>query len=158
MFLIYEFSYEKCSEIFLKMLSLYSVGQKKSCKVPATFPTNFPAKNLKEFTDELLQKRRENKSLFDHIVLLAVSVAQKSKLSQFLRDNSPNLFMFLCFSFPEEEVWSRKGFLTFRQSWNHFRCAMEPSPGHIQCQVYARNSLTLYHRKGPNKVPLDAIG
>ena len=44
-----------------KFLSLCSVGQKKSHKIPAKFPTKFPcAKSKKKFTDELLQERREN--------------------------------------------------------------------------------------------------
>ena len=49
-----------------KCLSLCSVGQKKSRKILAKFPTkfppNFPSKNQKKFTDELLQERRENDS------------------------------------------------------------------------------------------------
>ena len=57
----YEFSYEKC----WKFLSLYSVGQKKFPQnSPQNFPPNFqnfPAKNKKKFTDELLQDRREKK-------------------------------------------------------------------------------------------------
>ena len=48
----------------LKFLSLYFVGQKKNPgKVPPNFPLNFPnfpARNQKKFTDELLQERREN--------------------------------------------------------------------------------------------------
>ena len=38
-FLSYEFS---CPEIFPEFLSLSSVGQKKSRKIPAKFPTKFP--------------------------------------------------------------------------------------------------------------------
>ena len=49
-----------------KFLSLCSVGQKRSLeKFPPNFPLNFPnfpAKNQKKFTDELLQQRRENNS------------------------------------------------------------------------------------------------
>ena len=46
----------------LKFLSLYSVGQKKSRKIPAKFPTKFPklpCEKSKKITDELLQERRE---------------------------------------------------------------------------------------------------
>ena len=38
----HEFSHEKCSEIFLKFLSLYLVGPKKSRKIPTKFPPYFP--------------------------------------------------------------------------------------------------------------------
>ena len=48
----------------LKILSLCSVGQKKSPENPSKFPTKFskfPCEKSKKFTDELLQERRENK-------------------------------------------------------------------------------------------------
>ena len=45
-----------------KFLSLCSVDQKKSRKIPSKFPTKFskfPCEKSKKFTDELLQERRE---------------------------------------------------------------------------------------------------
>ena len=39
-----------------KLLSLYSVGKKKSHKIPA----KFPCEKYKNFTDELLQDRENN--------------------------------------------------------------------------------------------------
>ena len=47
-FLTYEFSYEKCSEIFSEFLSLYFVGQRKSRKIPAKSPTKFPCEKIKK--------------------------------------------------------------------------------------------------------------
>ena len=61
--LSYDFSYEKCSEISPEILSLYSVGQEKSSKIPAKFPTKFPkfpCGKSKKITNELLQEHREN--------------------------------------------------------------------------------------------------
>ena len=55
-----------------KFLRLCSVGQKKSRKIPSKFPTKFSKfpceKSKKNFTDELLQERRENNST--HFCLL----------------------------------------------------------------------------------------
>ena len=52
------------------ILSLCSVGQKKSRKIPSKFPTKFSKfsceKSPKKFTDELLQERRKNVSLGWH--------------------------------------------------------------------------------------------
>ena len=42
------------------ILSLYSVGQKKSREIPAKCPTKFPCEKSKKNTDELLQERQEN--------------------------------------------------------------------------------------------------
>ena len=45
-----------------KFLSLCSVGQKRSRKIPSKFPTEFskfPCKKSKKNTDELLQERRK---------------------------------------------------------------------------------------------------
>ena len=39
LFLIYEFSYEKCYEMLPEMLSLYFCGWEKIRKIPAKFPT-----------------------------------------------------------------------------------------------------------------------
>ena len=62
-FLSHEFSYEKCSEIFPEMFEpLFCGSEKIPGKFPPNFPLNFPnfpAKNKKKFTDELLQERRE---------------------------------------------------------------------------------------------------
>ena len=46
-----------------KLLSLCSVGSENPAKFPQNFPLkfpNFPPKNQKKITDELLQERREN--------------------------------------------------------------------------------------------------
>ena len=60
----HEFSYEKCSEIFPEIFEpLFCGSEKIPGKFPPNFPQNFPnfpAKNQKKFTDELLQERREN--------------------------------------------------------------------------------------------------
>ena len=65
-FLSYEFSYEKCSEIFPGIFEpLFCGSEKNPGKFPPNFPLNFPnfpAKNQKKFTDELLQERREKVS------------------------------------------------------------------------------------------------
>ena len=59
--LSYEFSYEKCSEIFPEFIEpLFCGSEKNPAKFPPNFPPNFPAKNQKKITDELLQGRREN--------------------------------------------------------------------------------------------------
>ena len=59
----YEFSYEKCSEIFPEFFEPLFCGVRKNAgKFPPNFPLNFPnfpAKNQTKFTDELLQERRE---------------------------------------------------------------------------------------------------
>ena len=55
-----------------KCLSLCSVGQKNPGKIPPNFPLNFPnfpAKNQKKITDELLQERRKNILLGLHLQL-----------------------------------------------------------------------------------------
>ena len=61
----HEFSYERCSEIFPEIFEpLFCGSEKIPGKFPPNFPLNFPnfpAKNQKKFTDELLQERRENK-------------------------------------------------------------------------------------------------
>ena len=64
LFSSHEFSYEKCSEIFPEIFEPLFCGSEK---IPGKFPPNlplnfpnFPAKNQKKFTDELLQERREN--------------------------------------------------------------------------------------------------
>ena len=61
----HEFSYEKCSEIFPEIFEPLFCGQKKMPgKFPPNFPLNFPnfpSKNQKKFTDELLQERRKKK-------------------------------------------------------------------------------------------------
>ena len=44
----HEFSHEKCSENFLKFLSLYFMGPKKSHKIPGKFPAKFPSPKSKE--------------------------------------------------------------------------------------------------------------
>ena len=49
MFVSYEFSYEKCSEISPIFLSLYFVGEKNSRKIPAKCPAQFPFKASKTF-------------------------------------------------------------------------------------------------------------
>ena len=58
------FSYEKCSEIFPENFEpLFCGSEKIPGKFPPNFPLNFPnfpAKNQKKVTDELLQERREN--------------------------------------------------------------------------------------------------
>ena len=60
----HEFSYEKCSEIFPEIFEPMFCGSEKiPGKFPPNFPLNFPnfpTKNQKKFTDELLQERREN--------------------------------------------------------------------------------------------------
>ena len=60
----YEFSYEKCSEIFPEIFEpLFFGSEKNPGKFPTNFPLNFPnvpAKNPEKFTDELLQERRKN--------------------------------------------------------------------------------------------------
>ena len=38
---------------------LIFVGRKKSCKIPAEFQQDFPARNQENLADELLQTRRE---------------------------------------------------------------------------------------------------
>ena len=57
----YEFSYEKCSEIFPEIFEpLFCGSEKIPGKFPPNFPLNFPnfpVKNQKKFTDELLQER-----------------------------------------------------------------------------------------------------
>ena len=62
----HEVSYEKCSEIFPEIFEpLFCGSEKIPGKFPPNFPLNFPnfpAKNQKKFTDELLQERRENKN------------------------------------------------------------------------------------------------
>ena len=67
-FLSHEFSYEKCSEIFPEILEpLFCGSDKIPGKFPPNFPLNFPnfpAKNQKKITDELLQERREKKWRF----------------------------------------------------------------------------------------------
>ena len=50
-FLGYEFSYEKCSEIFPE---IFCGSEEKSRKIPAKFPTKIPCEKSKKFTDELL--------------------------------------------------------------------------------------------------------
>ena len=59
----HEFSHEKCSEIFPENFEpLFCGSEKIPGKFPPNFPLNFPnfpAKNKKKFTDELLQERRE---------------------------------------------------------------------------------------------------
>ena len=59
----HEFSYEKCSEIFPEIFEpLFCGSEKIPGKFPPNFPLNFPnfpAKNQKKFTDELLQECRE---------------------------------------------------------------------------------------------------
>ena len=60
----YEFSYEKCSEIFPEIFEPLFCGSEKSHKIPAKFPTKFPkfrCEKSQKITDELLQERREKK-------------------------------------------------------------------------------------------------
>ena len=61
-FLSYEIAYEKHSKFYRFDLPLFCGPQERSRKIPAKFPTIFPAKNQANFTDELLQARRENGS------------------------------------------------------------------------------------------------
>ena len=72
-FLSHEFSYEKCSEIFPENFEpLFCGSEKIPGKFPPNFPLNFPnfpAKNPKKFTDELLQERRENLFLSSILVI-----------------------------------------------------------------------------------------
>ena len=60
----HEFSYEKCSEIFPENFEpLFCGSEKIPGKFPPNFPLNFPnfpAKNRKKITDELLQERGRN--------------------------------------------------------------------------------------------------
>ena len=58
-YLSYDFSREKCSEIFPEMCEPFlCTGQKNSAKFTPKLPPNFPPQNIKKFTDELLQERR----------------------------------------------------------------------------------------------------
>ena len=57
MLLGYKFLTKNAPKIAPKCLSLDFVGPKK---FPAKFPTKFPSKNQENYTDELLQARREN--------------------------------------------------------------------------------------------------
>ena len=56
----HEFSYEKCSEIFPEFFEpLFCGSERIPGKFPPNFPLNFPnfpAKNQKKITDELLQE------------------------------------------------------------------------------------------------------
>ena len=44
----HEFSHEKCSDIFPEIFEPYSVGQKRSHKIPAKFPAKFPYKKSRK--------------------------------------------------------------------------------------------------------------
>ena len=83
-FLNYEFSYEKCSEIFPEVFEPLYFGSERI--FPPNFPPNFPAKNQKKNTDELLPERREN--------LLRKEGCGNSAES--LRKIRGNLLKFLC--------------------------------------------------------------
>ena len=49
---------------------LYFVGLKKSRKIPAKCPAKFPSQKFYKFTDELLQRRREQKTTLSAGIIL----------------------------------------------------------------------------------------
>ena len=58
----HEFPHAKCSEIFPDLFVAFILCvQKHPAKLPPNFPQYFPAVNQGEFTDELLEARRERR-------------------------------------------------------------------------------------------------